>query len=114
LLAIEQPELHLHPRLQANLGDLFIEAGLGGPKHTVILETHSEHLILRILRRIRETSKGQPHEGRKITPDDVAVYYLGRQDGQTKLTRIDIDMNGEFVQPWPDDFFELDFYERFS
>ena len=54
LLAIEQPELHIHPRLQAALADLFIES-IHTNKHCFIIETHSEHLILRLLRRIRET-----------------------------------------------------------
>jgi len=46
ILLIEQPELHLHPALQANLADVFIHSG-----GHVLIETHSEHLILRILRR---------------------------------------------------------------
>ena len=54
LLAMEQPEIHLHPALQAELGDVFIEAALGERDNTFILETHSEHLILRLMRRIRE------------------------------------------------------------
>src|SRR5208282_3873151 len=54
LIAVEQPELHLHPAQQAELGDVFIEAALGERKNTFLLETHSEHLILRVLRRVRE------------------------------------------------------------
>lgn len=57
LIAIEQPELHLHPALQTKLGDVFIESALGENKNTFLLETHSEHLILRILRRIRESTE---------------------------------------------------------
>ena len=79
-----------------------------------MIETHSEHLILRILRRIRETGKGNPHNGRPITGDDVAVYFVNQDAGHTVVRRIDIDKNGDFVQPWPDDFFEIDFYERFG
>jgi predicted ATPase len=41
------------------------------------------------------------------------VYYVSQEDGKTRLTQIDLDRKGEFVQPWPDDFFEVDFYERF-
>jgi hypothetical protein len=113
LVVIEQPELHVHPRIQAELGDLFIETAVGGP-HTYLIETHSEHLILRILRRIRETSEGKPHNGVAITGADMAVYYACVKDDRTCLVRIDIDKKGEFVQPWPDDFFEIDFYERFG
>lgn len=59
IIAIEQPEIHVHPALQAELGDVIIESALGERKNTFILETHSEHLILRILRRIRETTQGR-------------------------------------------------------
>jgi len=63
LIAIEQPEIHLHPALQAELGDLFIESALGENGNHFILETHSEHLILRIMRRIRETTSGKLPNG---------------------------------------------------
>ena len=59
VIAIEQPEIHLHPALQAELADVFIESALGEQKNTLLLETHSEHLILRLLRRIRETASGE-------------------------------------------------------
>ena len=118
MLAISQPELHLHPRLQVKLADLFIHAScegdLGDEPNRVILETHSEHLILRLLRRIRETSKGMSPNGCSLMSDDIVIYHVSGENGVTQVRRIDIDKNGEFVQPWPDDFFELDFYERFG
>ena len=113
MAAVEQPELHLHPRLQAELGDLFIEASRDGVRR-FLLETHSEHLILRIQRRIRESVEGRPHRGVTISPDDVAIYYSNPQAHGDPIRRIDLDERGEFIQPWPDDFFEIDFYERFS
>jgi len=114
LIAIEQPELHLHPRLQAELGDLFIESALGDRKHQVLLELHSEHLILRLLRRIRETAEGKPHRGLAIDERDIAIYYAKSDEGRTGFIKIDVDKRGDFIQPWPDDFFEIDFYERFG
>src|SRR5262249_32007801 len=77
LIAIEQPEIHLHPALQAELGDVLIQSALGEQKNTFILETHSEHLILRVLRRIRECSAtaARPN-GVVITPEDVAVLFV--------------------------------------
>jgi hypothetical protein len=113
LVIVEQPELHVHPKIQAELGDLFIETAVDGG-HSYVIETHSEHLILRLLRRIRETNQGKPHNGIAITDGDVGVYYVSMNDGCTRLRRIDIDKKGEFIQPWPDDFFEIDFYERFA
>jgi hypothetical protein len=113
VVVIEQPELHVHPRIQSELGDLFIETSIDG-QHEYLIETHSEHLILRILRRIRETSNGKPHNGVEVTGADIAVYFVKVDGDQTCISRIDIDSKGDFVQPWPDDFFEIDFYERFA
>jgi predicted ATPase len=113
LSAIEQPELHLHPRIQAELGDLFIEGAksCGGQ---FLIETHSEHLILRLLRRIRDTGKGTADADQQLRTDDLAVNYIRHVDGCCQITQIDVDVKGEFIQPWPDDFFEIDFYERFN
>lgn len=113
LLAIEQPELHIHPRLQAEIADLFIEA-IHNNKHRFIIETHSEHLILRLLRRIRETEVNKAPAERTLRTDDLAIYYLKQEDGSSRALEIEVDVKGEFIQPWPDDFFEIDFYERFK
>lgn len=112
---VEQPELHLHPKIQVRLGDLLIDViHQGAFWHRYFFETHSEHLILRLLRRIRETGNKTVPAGLELSSDDVAVYYIGQCEGQSQALRMDIDKDGEFVQPWPDDFFEIDFYERFS
>ena len=113
LLAIEQPELHIHPRLQAAIADLFVEA-IVDHKHRFIIETHSEHLILRLLRRIRETEIGKAPSNRQLRTHDLAIYYLKQEHGTSSAKRIDVDVKGEFIQQWPDDFFEIDFYERFT
>ena len=42
------------------------------------------------------------------------MIYVQPTDSGSQARKIDIDLNGGFVQPWPDDFFELDFYERFG
>ena len=113
LVAVEQPELHLHPRVQAALGDLFIEA-IHKKKNCFIIETHSEHLILRLLRRIRETEVHKAPTDRTLRTDDLAIYYMRQENGTSQALKIDVDVKGEFIQPWPDDFFEIDFFERFS
>jgi hypothetical protein len=106
LVAIEQPEIHLHPALQAELGDVFIGSALGEQKNTFLLETHSEHLILRVLRRIRETFEDELEDGMvPITPNDVAVLYVERASDGAKLTHIPITEDGEFERPWPEGFF---------
>jgi hypothetical protein len=106
LLAIEQPEIHLHPALQAELADVFIESALGERKNTLLLETHSEHLILRVLRRIRETSENELPAGcHPIKPDDVAVLYVQPGPSGAELLKIEVREDGEFASPWPNGFF---------
>jgi len=102
---VEQPELHLHPRLQTELGDLFL---YGRSKHTnAIVETHSEHLILRILRRIRETYEGELPSGYlEAKTSDVSVQYFQSTNIGTKVTRLRINEEGEFVDSWPYGFFD--------
>lgn len=115
LTSVSQPELHLHPRLQAELADVFIHAINREKKPgSFILETHSEHFLLRFLRRIRETTTGKAIPEQQLSADQVLVYHFFQKDEASIVTRIDVDEHGEFVQPWPDNFFELDFYERFS
>lgn len=99
VICVEQPELHLHPRLQANLGDLFIESVReGGAGNQLIVETHSEHLLLRLQRRIREGS---------IHPDAVAVLYVDQDDsGAVTVTRLRLGSEGELLDPWPTGFFD--------
>lgn len=112
---IEQPELHNHPAVEVALGDLFIEAvGNEHQPRRFLIETHGEHLLLRILRRIRETTAGEVGQPREFKANRVAIYVFGREDGVSSVRRIEVDINGDFIQPWPDDFFEVDFKERFD
>lgn len=106
VIAIEQPELHVHPAIQVGLGDL-IAFGMGVHGATRVIETHSEHLLLRLLRRIRDTEDNGPdqHE-HALSSDDVAVWYIEAVDGATRATRLRVDASGEFVDRWPKGFFE--------
>ena len=113
-VAIDTPELHLHPMQVAALGDMFVDAVLGENPHGVILETHSEHLILRILRRIRQTHRGQPHNNVEVRPEHVAAIYVESGEGHTTAFEIGIGDDGEFLQPWPDKFFDQDYEERYG
>jgi len=105
-LLIEQPEIHLHPALQAELGDLFIQSALGEQQNTFLLETHSEHLMLRILRRIRETTEGELDPGlTPVRPEQVAVLYVLPDKDGAKVVEIPIRPDGEFAERWPQGFF---------
>jgi hypothetical protein len=113
LLAMEQPELHLHPALQAELGDVFIESALKG-RNTFLLETHSEHLILRIMRRIRETTQGTlPEEVTPVRAEDVAVLYVEPMPEGSIVREMPLNENGELVKAWPGGFFEEGLREVF-
>lgn len=97
LLLLEQPEIHLNGRVQADLADLFIEASA---KKTLLVETHSSDLITRLRRRISEG---------KADASNVAVYYCeGTKDG-TALQELPLTAGGQFVD-WPRGFLasELD------
>jgi predicted ATPase len=106
LLAIEQPELHIHPRVQVELADLFATQILDGKQF--LIETHSEHLILRLLNRIEQTAsdEGVPPGRPKVRAKDVGVNYIERKGGSVRATQIGIDETGEFTEPWPDGFFD--------
>ena len=101
IICVEQPEIHLHPRLQANIADLMIDtiADERGKRKQWIVETHSELLILRLQRRIREG---------KIKPEDISVLYVDPNDESTEGSAIKVLRLGEdsyFKAPWPDGFF---------
>jgi hypothetical protein len=85
-ILMEQPEIHLHPRAQANLGDLFI--ALAEPKKSLIVETHSEHLMLRLRRRIAE---------QKIPKEMVGIYFIEWKGGESVVSRIELDDYGQMV-----------------
>ncbi|MCY4356931.1 MAG: AAA family ATPase [Gammaproteobacteria bacterium] len=107
-VAIEQPELHLHPAHQVVLGDLFIKGmEIKSCFSSIILETHSEHLILRLLRRIRETTNNElPNDTLKLKPDQIAVIYVHSIESGIELKNMPVNSEGEFTNKWPSGFFE--------
>lgn len=107
---IQQPELHLHPKIQPRIADVFIQRlnSAENPNQLrFLLETHSELLVLRVLRRIRETCRADIKSKRfALTPDLVSVLYVDRSgQGVTTFKRLRISPEGEFLDRWPDGFF---------
>jgi len=96
IISIEQPEVHVHPRLQADLGDLLAEAIKEPRQNQFIVETHSEHLILRLQRLVRK---------KQIEPEDVSVIYVSRGPEGAKAERLHLDEEGDFIDEWPNGFF---------
>ena len=105
-ILIEQPELHLHPALQADLADVFIDSALGASKNTFVIETHSEHLILRLLRRVRETTEGTLPEGTQpVRPEDLSILYVKPTSEGSVVYPLQVAEDGDFLDSWPDGFF---------
>jgi hypothetical protein len=106
IFAVEQPELHIHPRIQCSLGDVFAREANKDDGRIFLIETHSEHLILRLLHRIRQTTDNEcPPDRPSLRADQVAVYYIeGSSDG-LRATSIPVTDDGDFGAKWPDGFF---------
>jgi hypothetical protein len=125
LVAVEHPELNLHPRLQAEVADVFLEGALAEATKGRIffIETHSEVFTLRLFRRVRDSHRrsngpasgeGRGETGPDVHPDQIAVWYVDREEGQVTIRRIELDKKGDLIDPWPDTIFDQDFYERFA
>lgn len=97
---IEQPELHLHPRMQADLMDLMVEVVLEPDSDVqIIAETHSENMVLRLQKRIREG---------KLSPDNVAILYADRDSkGNNQIVELTMDEEGDFNDVWPLSFADV-------
>lgn len=107
IVSVEQPELHTHPAFQVEIGDLFTQLNVTESRRPMFLiETHSEHLMLRILKRIRQTTDNELVDGaNKVKPQDISIIYLDDSSGDVVASKIDIDEDGEFIQRWPKGFF---------
>lgn len=107
LFLVEQPEIHIHPAMQVGLGDLFIDAATRDRgRRTMLVETHSEHLILRILRRIRETTEKELRDGEPgFSADKLSVLYVESGSDGVRIRRLQVDERGEFKDRWPKGFF---------
>ncbi len=97
LVILEQPELHLHPAAQQRLADFLIECTRWGRRF--LIESHSEHLVLRLRRRIAEDQTDSLR-------DQVAILFAERNDqGDTTYRQIEVTEAGGVVD-WPDGFFD--------
>jgi hypothetical protein len=107
LTLVEQPEIHVHPAVQVGLGDLLIEAVTRAAGRSLLLvETHSEHLILRVLRRIRETTENELADGAPaFSENKLRVVYVESNAEGVQVRRLRVDERGEFVDSWPTGFF---------
>lgn len=98
---IEQPEIHLHPKMQADVADLFINST--SRDNPFIIETHSEYFLRRIRRRVATG---------RLSSEDVAIYlFTGSNDESisNKVERLDMTSTGSFK--WPSDYYDGELYK---
>ena len=100
IIIIEQPELHLHPSAQSELADVLIDVIKARENDAdrniqLLIETHSEHFLLRLLRRIAE----KPNLGK-----EVSAYFANPTETPAKLEKLEINHSG-YIKNWPENFF---------
>ena len=93
-VVLEQPEIHLHPAVQSGLADVMLNVGKARNVQ-IIVESHSEHLLRRLQRRVAEGS---------TAADDVRMYFVSPHDGKANLSGLTLNEWGE-IENWPDNFF---------
>lgn len=91
---VEEPEIHLHPRAQAELGSFFLTLYEQGVQS--LIETHSEHLVVRLQQYVAAG---------KIPPDDIIVYYVYAKEEKKEVKPLRMDEFGRFIGEWPEGFF---------
>ena len=101
-LILEQPEIYLDPKVQAGLADFLIEVSHRGVG--VIVETHSEHIVTRLQRRIAEEA---------LKPERIALYYVTPSPEGSKVERVEVNEYGQ-IPGAPKAFFEHGFEETFD
>lgn len=97
-LLIEQPELHLHPRMQSDLADLLIATINENPSFGIIAETHSESMLLRIQKRLREGV---------LDPQNIRILFVDRVEDENKIIPLEIREDEDFTIKLPVSFSEL-------
>lgn len=96
IILLEQPELHLHPNAQAALADLMLEVA-ERRNLQLIVESHSEHIVRRLQRRIAEASPAF------ATPENIKMYYCQPAEGGATIDEVDVDRFGQ-ISNWPEKF----------
>ena len=96
LIIAEQPEIHLNPKLQTKVCDLL--CAFTNDNKYVLLETHSEHILLRLRTLIAK---------KIIKSQDVGLYFVEKNKGYSEIKKIEIEPDGHIDSDvWPEDFFD--------
>ena len=94
ILIVEEPEIHLHPKAQAELGDFLLDLNKKGVQS--IIETHSEHMIVRLQQHVAAG---------RLDPASIAIYFIEPTIEGKRLRKLTLDRKGIFLKPWPGGFF---------
>ena len=98
-ILIEQPEVHLHPNLQAK----FISSLLSiGNKNSYFIETHSEHIIRKLQILVKNKEFG-------LTSNDISIYYFKREKEKFEISKHKILENGTLSKKFPDGFYDTSY-----
>ena len=91
LFLVQQPEVHLHPRAQAELGSFF--SAMTSQSRRFVVETHSDYLLDRV--------RMEVSSGKHIQAEDVSILYFERGNDGAHIHNIELDSAGSIVNPPP-------------
>ena len=91
---MEQPEIHLHPSVQSGLADVMLNVAEARDVQ-IIVESHSEHLLRRLQRRVAEE---------EVSSEDVRLYFVSAEQGVARASDLAFNEWGE-IENWPENFF---------
>ena len=114
---IQQPELHLHPALQSALGSVIVKCVENKIHYNAftLIETHSEHLLLRIMKLLKTSNSRADEVIKTITFENVCIlYFQPKGDGTTSVKRLRVGPDGQLIDRWPGGFFEERYKDIFD
>jgi predicted ATPase len=98
VILLEQPELHLHPAMQLKLADFLLACTQTGRQ--IIVETHSEHLVNRLRRRVAEDQTASLHE-------HIGLLFAEQSNGVSRYQPTTINRLGGLSGDWPSGFLDI-------
>ncbi len=96
VITLEEPEANIHPQYQANLADIILQS-LNESNNELVIETHSELLILRFLKLIRD---------KRVSRDDITIHFIQNKNNKSEILPIEINETGSLETEWPGGFFK--------